>query len=62
MYNNIILPVDYQYYTSIEEEVILAKEMVELAEEAAWEGKVVAVKDIKFIGLSMVRMAKNVLA
>ncbi len=56
------LPIVHQYYTPTEEEVIWAKEMVELAEEAAREGKGVAVKDNKFIGPPMVRMAKNILA
>ena len=39
-----------------------ATEMVELAEEAVREGKGVAVKDNKFIGPPMVKMAKNILA
>lgn len=56
------LPIVHKYYTPTEEEVIWAKEMVELAEEAVREGKGVAVKDNKFIGPPMVRMAKNILA
>ena len=36
--------------------------MVELAEEAVSEGKGVAVKDGKFIGPPMVKMAKNILS
>ena len=56
------LPIVHQYYSPTREEVIWAKEMVELAEEAAREGKGVAVKDNKFIGPPMVRMAKNILA
>ena len=56
------LPIVHQYYTPTEEEVVWAKEMVKLAEEAAREGKGVAVKDNKFIGPPMVRMAKNILA
>ena len=56
------LPIIHKYYTPTEEEVAWAKEMVELAEEAAREGKGVAVKDNKFIGPPMVKMAKNILA
>ena len=56
------LPIIHKYYTPTEEEVAWAKEMVELAEEAVREGKGVAVKDNKFIGPPMVKMAKNILA
>ncbi len=56
------LPIIHKYYTPTEEEVTWAKEMVELAEEAVKEGKGVAVKDNKFIGPPMVKMAKNILA
>lgn len=56
------LPIIHQYYSPSEEEVAWAKEMVELAEEAVREGKGVAVKDNKFIGPPMVKMAKNILA
>ena len=55
------LPIIHKYYTPTEEEVAWAKEMVELAEEAVREGKGVAVKDNKFIGPPMVKMAKNIL-
>ena len=53
------LPIIHKYYTPTEEEVAWAKEMVELAEEAVREGKGVAVKDNKFIGPPMVKMAKR---
>ena len=56
------LPIIHKYYTPTEEEVAWAREMVELAEEAIREGKGVAVKDNKFIGPPMVKMAKNILA
>lgn len=56
------LPIIHKYYSPSEEEVAWATEMVELAEEAVREGKGVAVKDNKFIGPPMVKMAKNILA
>ncbi len=56
------LPIIHKYYTPTDEEVEWAKEMVELAEEAVREGKGVAVKNNKFIGPPMVKMAKNILA
>ena len=56
------LPIIHKYYTPTEEEVAWGKEMVELAEEAVREGKGVAVKEGKFIGPPMVKMAKNILA
>ena len=56
------LPIIHRYYSPSEEEVAWATEMVELAEEAVQEGKGVAVKDNKFIGPPMVKMAKNILA
>ena len=56
------LPIIHRYYTPTEEEVAWAREMVKLAEEAVREGKGVAVKDNKFIGPPMVKMAKNILA
>lgn len=55
------LPLCYQYF-SPPEEVAWASEMVQLAEEAVKEGKGVAVKDNKFIGPPMVKMAKNIMA
>lgn len=56
------LPIVHQYYSPSEEEVAWATEMVNLAEEAVREGNGVAVKDNKFIGPPMVRMAQNILA
>ena len=56
------IPIVHQYYSPSEEEVAWASEMVELAEEAVREGNGVAVKDNKFIGPPMVRMAKTILA
>lgn len=56
------LPLVHQYYSPSEEEVAWASEMVELAEEAVLEGNGVAVKEGKFIGPPMVKMAKNILA
>ena len=56
------IPLVHQYYSPSEEEVAWASEMVELAEEAVREGNGVAVKDNKFIGPPMVRMAKTILA
>lgn len=55
------LPLCHQYFSPSEEEVEWAKEMVELAEEAQREGKGVAVKDNKFIGPPMVKMAKRII-
>ena len=56
------LPIVHQYYSPSEEEVAWATEMVELAEESIREGNGVAVKDNKFIGPPMVKMARNILA
>ena len=56
------LPLCHQYFSPSEEEVDWATEMVQLADEAVAEGKGVAVKDGKFIGPPMVKMAKNILA
>lgn len=55
------LPLVHQYYSPTEEEICWAKEMIDLSEEAQREGKGVAVKDNKFIGPPMVKMAKNIL-
>ena len=55
------LPIVHQYFSPSEDEVAWAKEMIELAEEAVREGKGVAVKDNKFIGPPMVRMARNIM-
>ena len=55
------LPLVHQYYSPTEEELVWAKEMLQLSEEAQQEGKGVAVKDNKFIGPPMVKMAWNIL-
>lgn len=55
------LPLVHQYYSPTEEEVSWAKEMITLAEEAEREGKGVAMKDNKFIGPPMVKMARAIL-
>lgn len=55
------LPLVNQYYSPTQEEISWAEEMIKLSEEAEAEGKGVAVKDEKFIGPPMVKMAKNIL-
>lgn len=50
-----------QYFSPSEEEVAWAKEMVQLTAEAKAEGKGVAVKDGKFIGPPMWKMAQKIL-
>lgn len=55
------LPLVHQYYSPTTEELMWAKEMIRLSEEAQREGKGVAVKDNKFIGPPMVKMALNIL-
>lgn len=56
------LPLCHQYFSPSDEEVAWASEMVQLAEEAVAEGKGVAVKEGKFIGPPMVKMARNIMA
>ncbi len=51
-----------QYYSPSEEEIAWAEEMVQLSEEAMREGKGVAVKDNKFIGPPMLKMARSILS
>ena len=55
------LPLVHQYYSPSDEEVAWATEMVQLSEEAIREGKGVAVKDGKFIGPPMLKMANDIL-
>lgn len=55
------LPLVNQYYSPSEEEVQWAKEMLELSKEAVKQGKGVAMKDNKFIGPPMVKMAEKIL-
>lgn len=55
------LPLCHKYYSPSSEEVEWAEEMLRLSEEAVAQGKGVAVKDNKFIGPPMVKMARNIL-
>lgn len=55
------LPLVNQYFSPSEEEVAWAEEMIQLTEEAKAEGKGVAVKDNKFIGPPMLKMAEKIL-
>ncbi len=55
------LPLVHQYYSPTKEEVTWATEMLQLSDEAVALGKGVAVKDSKFIGPPMVKMAKEIL-
>jgi citrate lyase subunit beta/citryl-CoA lyase len=55
------LPLVHQYFSPSEEEVAWATEMVQLAEEAKKEGKGVALKDGKFVGPPMLKMASDIL-
>lgn len=55
------LPLVNTYYSPSEEEVAWAKEMIQLTKEAKAEGKGVAVKDNKFIGPPMWKMAEKIL-
>ncbi len=55
------IPLVHQYYSPSEDEVAWATEMLQLSEEAVALGKGVAVKDNKFIGPPMVKMANNIL-
>lgn len=55
------LPLVHQYYSPNEEEINWATEMLALSDTVVKEGKGVAVKDNKFIGPPMVKMAKNIL-
>lgn len=56
------LPLCHKYFSPSEEEVAWATEMLALADEAVKAGKGVAVKDNKFIGPPMVKMAKEIIA
>ncbi len=55
------LPLVNSYFTPSTEEVEWATEMVQLSQEAVKEGKGVAVKDGKFIGPPMLKMANTIL-
>lgn len=56
------LPLVHQYYSPSAEEVAWAKEMIALSDVAFAEGKGVAVKDNKFIGPPMLKMARKIVA
>ncbi len=55
------LPLVNNYFAPSEEEVAWAEEMVKLTAEAKAEGKGVAVKEGKFIGPPMLKMAEKIL-
>ncbi len=55
------LPLVHKYYSPSEEEIAWAEEMVQLTAEAKAEGNGVAVKDNKFIGPPMLKMAEKIL-
>lgn len=55
------LPLVNKYYSPSVEDVAWAEEMVKLTAEAKAEGKGVAVKDDKFIGPPMLKMAEKIL-
>lgn len=55
------LPLVNQYFSPSDEEIAWAEEMVQLTIEAKAEGKGVAVKDGKFIGPPMLKMANTIL-
>ena len=54
------LPLVHQYYSPSEAEVKWAQEMIALSDVAFAEGKGVAVKDNKFIGPPMLKMAHKI--
>lgn len=55
------LPLVHQYFSPTIEEIAWANEMLQLSDEAISKGKGVAVKDNKFIGPPMVKMANNII-
>ncbi len=55
------LPLCHHYFSPSEEDVVWAEEMILLSEKAKEMGQGVAVKDNKFIGPPMVKMAKNII-
>lgn len=55
------LPLVNQYFSPSEDEDAWAEEMVQLTAEAKAEGKGVAVKDNKFIGPPMLKMAMSII-
>lgn len=55
------LPLVHKYYSPTDTEVYWAEEMLQLSNEAVAQGKGVAVKEGKFIGPPMVKMANKIL-
>lgn len=55
------LPLVHKYFSPSREEIEWAEEMVRLSDEAVNEGRGVALKDGKFIGPPMLKMAKDIL-
>jgi citrate lyase subunit beta/citryl-CoA lyase len=55
------LPLVHQYFSPSDEEIAWAEDMLQLSKEAFQTGAGVAVKDNKFIGPPMVRMAETIL-
>ena len=55
------LPLVHKYFSPTKDELEWADEMLYLAADSVKEGKGVAVKDNKFIGPPMVKMANNIL-
>lgn len=55
------IPLVHKYYSPSQEDIDWAKEMLKLSEEAVAFGQGVAVKDNKFIGPPMVKMAIDIL-
>ena len=56
------LPLVHQYYSPTREQIEWAKEIVLLSEEAFAVGEGVSIKDNKFIGPPMVKMAQEILS
>jgi citrate lyase subunit beta/citryl-CoA lyase len=55
------LPLVHKYHSPSCEEVAWAKEMIALSDEAFKAGQGVAVKDNKFIGPPMLKMARKII-
>ena len=55
------LPLVHEYYSPTQEEIAWAKEMISLSKDSFSEGKGVAVKDGKFIGPPMLKMANKII-
>ena len=55
------LPLVHKYYSPTDTEVYCAEEMLQVSKEAGAQGKGVAVKEGKFIGPPMVKMANKIL-